>query len=85
MFFSLPWVYGLFPYDPSSSYELQAATLPASPAADELITSLHQEEQSPTLHGPHSLLPGLVGCCGFVFVDHFSQTVWKAGSQDTYH
>lgn len=62
MFFNLPWVSELFPYDPSSSYELQAATLPASPAAAELITSLHCEEQSPALGEPHSLLLDVEGC-----------------------
>lgn len=72
MFFNFPWVFGLFPYDPSSPFELQAATLPASPAAAELITSLHPEEQPPALHEPHRLLPGVVGCGRFVFVGHFS-------------
>lgn len=72
MFFSLPWVSGLFPYDPSSSYELEAAMLPASPAAAELISSLLHEEQAPTPHEPWNLLLGAMGCCGFVSVGHFS-------------
>ena len=73
VFFDLPWVSGLFSYDPSSSYQLQATAFPASPApaAAEMTASHRREKQSPALLEPHSLLPDVTRCCEFVCVELF--------------
>lgn len=42
-----------------------------APAAAELTTSHRREEQTPALLEPHSLFPGVTGCCKFVFVELF--------------